>query len=424
MGLGIPITRKGWWVLVLVACMAAPLNAAKPRSGPVPDTTIPIEPLGYRPPGQLYLLARFSTSSLTFLDSTHVLLTFHLSKLLERDQHEPGHETGNDQFVRALVLELPSGKVTASADWRMHDRRRYLWPLGNGRVLVRQMDRFSVTDATLRLRPLLVSPTPLQETYVSPDGRMLVMESEEEQHTPEEHAKLVDKAHMYGEDSVPESVHIRMVRLDQKTLMLNARAEQPGKLIANEDGYVSQAQEQGGLQWTIRFHPFEKPEPNGGDVVAQFASTCAPESNFLNASTILVMSCLKDAPDRFAQAFSIDGKHLWVGKWRSNFVWPVLRVAGDGNTFAIAWISTSRPMEPYDPVSDTEVEAQVVDVIDAKTGALRFHVEVQPILSAGGNFALSPDGDKLAVVNRGALEVYTVPPTAPAPVASSSPRPR
>ena len=34
---------------------------------------------------------------------------------------------------------------------------------------------------------------------------------------------------------------------------------------------------------------------------------------------------------------------------------------------------------------------------------------VSPIVSAGANFALSADGNRLAVVNRGAIEIYDLP---------------
>jgi ABC-type uncharacterized transport system permease subunit len=55
-------------------------------------------------------------------------------------------------------------------------------------------------------------------------------------------------------------------------------------------------------------------------------------------------------------------------------------------------------------------------VLDSRTGSLRLALLVKPIVSAGGNFALSPDGNRLAVVNHGAIEVYDLP--APAPAAT------
>src|SRR5262249_34326913 len=101
---------------------------AKDRpSGPQPTVRIPVEPLGYRPPGKLYLLARYSSSSLDFIDSTHLLLTFRQPRLLLRQEGS----VGLDQVIQAIVLELPTGKVVAEDEWLLHDRGRYLWRLAD-----------------------------------------------------------------------------------------------------------------------------------------------------------------------------------------------------------------------------------------------------------------------------------------------------
>jgi len=53
--------------------------------------------------------------------------------------------------------------------------------------------------------------------------------------------------------------------------------------------------------------------------------------------------------------------------------------------------------------------------LDSHSGSLRFALLLKPIVSAGGNFALSADGSRLAVLNRGAVEVYDLPAPAPPP---------
>ena len=65
------------------------------------------------------------------------------------------------------------------------------------------------------------------------------------------------------------------------------------------------------------------------------------------------------------------------------------------------------------PISDEEVQNQVLSVLDSRTGGLRLAVLLKPIVSAGGNFALSADGNRLAVLNQGAIEVYDLPPPPP-----------
>ena len=61
--------------------------------------------------------------------------------------------------MHAVILELPSGKVLGEKDWYLHDRRRYLWPLGPGKFLLRKLNDLYEVDSSLREKLLLSSPT-------------------------------------------------------------------------------------------------------------------------------------------------------------------------------------------------------------------------------------------------------------------------
>ena len=144
---------------VLLLCLGSGLAKARDRhSGPQPTVRIPVEPLGYRPPGRLYLLARYSSSSLDFIDSTHLLLTFRQPRLLVRQEGSDGL----DQVIQADVLELPSGKVVAEDEWLLHDRGRYLWRLADNKILLRIGGHLYQADNQLHLTPLYQSPTELR----------------------------------------------------------------------------------------------------------------------------------------------------------------------------------------------------------------------------------------------------------------------
>ena len=82
---------------------------------------------------------------------------------------------------------------------------------------------------------------------------------------------------------------------------------------------------------------------------------------------------------------------------------------------AISWLAVARPVSAHEPIDDDEVQNQVLSILDAKTGSLRFATLLKPIVSAGGNFALSADGNRLAVLNHGAVEIYDLPAPAPPP---------
>jgi hypothetical protein len=400
--------RQACLVVLLLFLGVGMAQARDRESAPQPTVRIPVEPLGYRPPGRLYLLARYSTTSLDFIDSTHLLLTFRQPRLLVR--HEGSD--GLDQVIQALVLELPTGKVVAQDQWLLHDRGRYLWRLADDKILLRVGSHLYQTDSQLHLTPLYQSPTELEGVETSPDGKLLVLESELEKHTPEEHARLAQLAANIGGGPPAEDVQIRMVRLDQPKLMLSARAETAGELPANIDGFFTQEQVKENV-WNVRFHPYDQPNAKEGEIVAQTESTCAPSAKVLNRESVLVLSCPRGHNDRFVAAYSLKRQKLWDGRWQSNFTWPAFRVAQDGGAVAISWLAVNHPVSAREPLNDEEVQNQVLSVLDSRTGSLRLALLVNPIVSGGGNFALSTDGNKLAVLNKGAVEVYDLPPPAP-----------
>lgn len=406
-----PARWRGAGLLALLLCVWPCAFGREHDSGPKPQQRIPVDPLGYRPPGKLYLLSRFSSSSLDFLDPTHLLFTFRQPRLLSRG----AGSDGLDQVIHAEVLELPVGKVVAEDQWVLHDRKRYLWRLSGDNVLLRIDGRLYEADEALHLKPVYASPTTLREVELSPDGKLLVLQSDQEKHTPEEHERLAKHAAEIGAAPPSENVQVRMVRLVEPKLMLNAHADEVGDLPATVEGFFTHEQVKPD-HWRVRFHPYEKPEPAGGDIVAQVDSTCQPSEEVLNEDSFLVLSCPPRRGDRFVAAYSLKSQKLWDGRWQSNFTWPSFRMARDGGSVAISWLVINHSVAPYDAIDDLDVQSQVLTVLDSRTGGLRLAMALDPITSGGGNFALSSDGNRLAVVNHGAIEVYDLPmPAAPPP---------
>ena len=93
-----------------------------------PAFSIPVEPLGFSAPGPLYLGLHNSFVSLDFLDENRLLFTFRVPGLIHRMRGSAKPRSDARQ-IRAVVLTLPAGTVTAEALWTVHDRSRYLWML-------------------------------------------------------------------------------------------------------------------------------------------------------------------------------------------------------------------------------------------------------------------------------------------------------
>jgi len=131
--------------------------ASVPDLPPKPAARIELSVLGYHGPSRSdRLLEDEPNVSLNFVDTNHLLLTFNPRKLFQRlPGCPPEHQ---DRLVHAVVLEVPGGKVVHEADWYLHDRRRYLWPLGPGKFLLRKSNDLYLVDSTLHENLLISSP--------------------------------------------------------------------------------------------------------------------------------------------------------------------------------------------------------------------------------------------------------------------------
>jgi hypothetical protein len=407
-------------VIVLVFWLAAvPLSGSshsKEPAAPDPEERILVGPLGYRPPGPLYMLSGKAFSSLDFIDAHHLLFTFHLPRLMRREGN-PGR-SDNDQIIQALTLALPGGAVLASAEWRMHDRSRYLWPLADGRFLVRQRNTYLLTDASLKLQPYIDVATPVLQTELSPDGRILVVEHQFERHTPEQHSKLEAQAAQYGEPPPAEDTQITLMDISSREVLSALRTEMPIHVPITSTGYVGVAKDKGEDQFLIRFVPFQ----GQSLVLGRVASTCTPHEDFLNQMALVIASCGPKSPDIYLDAWTTDGKKLWRGQREGHLVWPTFAYSRSGDRFAVSLLHVNHYIDLVDSLNDEDVREQVVQVFDSATGTLLMATTASPVLTAGQNFALSQDGERLAVLRDGAIEIYKVPspsaPESPGPLAS------
>jgi len=390
---------------VLFGMLAFPASAAKHDKtvAPEPVVRIPSEPLGYHPLSGFYLMSRSSSSSLDFIDDDHLLFTFRVPGLLKRlAECQPDDE---DQVIRAIVVHLPDGNIIHSAEWRMHDRGRYLWALRDGRFLVRQRDSLSVVDRSLELQPFIHSDSPIRLVKLSPDNRLLLVESDLEKHTEEEHKRLIEYAALTGASPPREDVQLSIVRIADRSVLMRVRTLNIGDLPLISDGYIENLSARGD-HWMVRYVPFQ------GDpaIMADVASSCRPDEEPINADVTFVRICSQRGDDHLLDAISLAGKRLWSYRLDNHYIWPTSATAENGRRIAFSTLRVSHPVSAIDPIDDTDLQAQRIDVLDVDTGHLELTQFATPILSAGQNYALSPDAHRFAVLRDSAIEIYDLPP--------------
>jgi len=377
----------------------------------VPAATIPVGPLGFTPPGALYLGERNSLVSLDFVDEDRLLFTFRVPGLMRRSAQPDGQTAGDERQIRALVLRLPSGTIETEAIWTVHDRARYLWMLKNGHFLLRDGNTVQEGDSSLELKPLLHFPGPVLWLDPDPAEQFLVTSSRE----PEAGQSGPGDAGAASPSSVtpaadgeqassgnPEIV-MRIVRRGSGQVLLMSRMRTLVHLPINTEGYVESLRGRG-LTWVLNLNYFT----GGSRILGQVESTCMPLEEFLSQTELLVSTCGMGGERRLV-GVTAGGQLLWQDNEAETSVWPVLVRSADGSRFIEETLMSSHPISAMAPMDRGDIRGQVARVIDSATGELLLQTAASPVLDAGGNVAISPGGRRAAVLNHGALEVFDLP---------------
>lgn len=382
-------------------------HSPPPEQGPQPTLRIDAAPLGYMPPSTFYLSERLSSQALDFFDDDHLLFTFRVGGLLKRLPSD--HEGDDDQEIRALVVDAHTGKVLRQTEWRMHDRLQYLWPFPGGKFLIRVRNALYLTDSSLALTPYLAFDSPLEAIEVSPDRRTMLVERD----VP---ARLA-RPDADGTEDVVKPVEIELVQLETAQTTLLHEASRSVRMPLFGDGIADVLEGKEESSWAVRTVPLQ----GSPKIIAEVKSNCRPTVQPVSSSVALILGCYQADQDRPVVAVTTSGRELWRESWQSKYVWGWFNYAQNGSRFAYESLEVARPIGVFDSIDAEDISQQLVGVYDTESGKLVVVKDATPVLTAGQNVALSPDGKRFAVLRHGAIEIYDLPPvSAPPPLPAAT----
>jgi len=362
--------------------------------GPEPVATVRLEPLGFQSLQQEFLVAGSSMLTVDFVDKDHLLVTFTLRRLMKRLVDPPPED--DDRMIGAYLVELPTGKVLARTEWRVHDRAQYLWNLGQGRFLLRVRDELSVIapmraatmEDAFEARPFLQMGRRIEAVLVSADGDLLTVETTK------------PGVVWNQEDRAAGPVQIGFYRLkggDGPGLMAtSAGTIQTGMALAlplTTAGMLD-VEEGGRDQWLFNF------DVHAGGVreLAEFDTSCVPHATFVGRGEFVAFGCRGSADKQDIAGFNLKGDAMWQQNFFDTHVFPTFAFAPEAGRFALGRTIVDGAVSPENLLSAAEVNAQEVRVYQSYSGQLLLRTTCTPPERAGQNFAISPDGLELAVV--------------------------
>ena len=388
--------------LVGFLCLASALlfawHAAADDTKPI---AVDLSSIGYPQLSRTDRLGDDSNVSLDFVDTNHVLLTFNPKALFQRAPSCPPQH--DDRMMRALVLEIPSGKIVHQADWYLHDHRRYLWPLGSGKFLLRRLNSLYLVDSSLQERLLLQSPKDLLWVTVTPDYRQILIE------TAEDLPKPAATESSSQEAKAKPGFVVEFLDVDSMTPTRSLKLSAPVNLDATNSGYADTMHK--GDLWLIRFGP----SPEERHDIARVRSRGVPRIWYASSNSLLIGRCCSANGDYSVSAFTTSGHRLWRQHWEHNRYVPIVAGTAEDSRVAISTLShvpyAGTPVSASDDENPNFSLEQNVQVLETASGTALKSVMVNPVVMNGQNFSLSPDGRELAVLAESAIQIYELPAT-------------
>ena len=387
-------------IVCLIVCgstLAGQTAAVSGAAVPVPTRQFDLTRLGFQQLSEMARRSGASNLSLVFLDRDHVLFTFNPKKLFTRLPDCPA--THDDHIVHAAILEISSGTVLKETEWYVHDSRRYLWTLGNGKILLRKLNGLYVVGAGLQETPLWTSSKDILWVSVTPDGKQIITETLADAGSSPSKAKQTSKPRVQITFRDAESLAVLRLIQSEKTADVEATSSGFASVISGATGRV----------WLVRFGPDEKQRAN----IARVRTRRAPDVLYLSSNTLLIGRDSSSKPGYSVSAFTTTGNRLWRQHWDAHRYFPALARSEDGSRFAISTfrlvdVPTSASADEQLPSQQEGLE-QRIEVFNTASGTPVLSATASPAMLNGENFSLSPDGLHLAVLRGTRIDFYDLP---------------
>jgi hypothetical protein len=138
-------------------------------------------------------------------------------------------------------------------------------------------------------------------------------------------------------------------------------------------------------------------------------STCLPQYSFLSETALLITRCDPDEGEKLG-AITTHGDSLWEVRAASNTMWPILATSVNGLRTARQMMLLKHPGKSYKHMVGAEdFQGQMVRVFDVANGKVVLEAPLTPIFDAGGNVAISPSGQRVAILSAGAIQIFQLP---------------
>ncbi|HTU51257.1 MAG TPA: hypothetical protein VMF56_11715 [Acidobacteriaceae bacterium] len=363
-----------------------------------PDVRIPVVPLGYLPPGDLPAFYYYAMVDLHFIDADHLMFAFNTPVLLKRDNNCPDSDV--QRMVQAVVFQLPSGKVLKQTHWELYDFMDFLWGLGDGRLLLRRCNQLETVGADLNPKPLIQAIGTIEDISFSPDHSLVVVQ---EKVKPDAQDK--DRGNLpsvLAQETDAPRTNISFIQLHPLHILGRAEVPLPTVIpvIANGLFEVLTAPHD---KWVVNMQVFHGAQHQ----IATIRSLCPPLVQTISNTILMAETCSKGDQKEFG-GYDLQGSLLWQIPVAPDQYYPRLITIPNGPHFAIESLRLNHPHAALDPLTKEDVAGEDINIYDALSGVRVATFQTTPAYTGGRNVDFSLDGQRMAVLHDGAIEIYSL----------------
>ena len=351
--------------------------------------------LGYSPREKREVTSFGYDATLTYLNTENLLFTFDPHRLRERGG---GFLNETSRTVRAVLVDPSSQKVKRILDWRVQGEGRYIWRVGEDRLLVHVGNRLRLFGPDLLPVRSVTLPGPLAWISAAPSGNHFAVGIYDERHSPEMHRQLLD---VTGEDP-EEDIDIHVYDGDLNLLLSTIRSTAAFPPVLSDSGEI-RVRSTGHTHWQISEYLWDRTERT----IARTNSACRPRVSTLSSGYLFVVGCESTPGIRWYRMLRPDGHPVLKGVSPSEEIEQASSSVSP-NAFAVRVVKVSNPMLPGQPFSKSDLRQEEVSVYRSSDGRRLFSTSASEVPMAEQSFALSPSGNQVALIGDTSINFYAI----------------
>jgi len=383
------------------SCTMAPVADEMETISTVPSSFVSLKQLGFSGGADQAMYNLNYDTAVTYLGAQKLLFTFNPHVLVPRAGAE--NQLPKLHVARAALIDLQTKKVIRTTEWRVHDAGRYLWQIGDDRVLVHVGRELRLYGPGLELEEKLALAGPLAFVSVAPSGDYLAVGAVRERHSPTLHRQLLEAENREPE----EDVELKVLDANFHVLATVIRSSREVQPVLSDSGEI-RIPTIGKNRWRI----VEYTWTGQRRVLNQVESTCRPEATAVPPNLLFVTGCDRLADGKWYRMMRPDGKLVLKGWSPSTGQSQIATGSLGSGMFAIGIAELAKPLDVSSAFQSSDLKALRVSVYRADNGKKTSAVTIPDPLPTIQTFALSENGRQLAVLENDQIVFFNLPVTA------------